>query len=62
MKQDDKNDETSNVSMEISQDPDDAEDPDMSNVYEFNDGEDPTQKKTIKEVSLKNKLKIICLY
>lgn len=45
VKQDDKNDETSNVSMDISHDPDDPDDPDISNVYDFNDAEDPTQQK-----------------
>ncbi|XP_050519908.1 transcriptional repressor CTCFL-like isoform X1 [Daktulosphaira vitifoliae] len=40
VKQNDKNGESSNVSMEISQD--DPDDPDISNVYDFNDGEDPT--------------------
>lgn len=50
VKQNDKNDETSNVSMDISQEDHDVDDPDVSNVYDFNDGEDPT-KKTLKVVS-----------
>jgi len=40
------NDDTSNISMEISQD-----DPNVNNVYNFNDGEDPT-KKSFKVVRL----------
>lgn len=47
VKQSDKNDETSNVSMEISQEDPDPDDPDINNVYDFNDGEDPTKKSTI---------------
>lgn len=31
--------------MEIPQDDPDPDDPDVSNVYDFNDGEDPTQPK-----------------
>lgn len=49
VKQSEKNDETSNVSMDIPQDDRDPDDPDVSNVYDFNDGEDPT-KKTLKVV------------
>lgn len=44
VKQNDKNDDT-NVSMEIPQDDPDPDDPDVGNVYDFNDGEDPTQPK-----------------
>lgn len=44
VKQSDK-EESSNVSMEISQDDPDPDDPDVSNVYDFNDGEDPTNSK-----------------
>ena len=32
--------------MEISQEDPDPDDPDASNVYDFNDGEDPTQTQT----------------
>ncbi|VVC33795.1 Zinc finger C2H2-type,Zinc finger, RING/FYVE/PHD-type [Cinara cedri] len=39
----DKDDESPNVSMEISQDDPDPDDPDTSNVYDFNDGEDRNQ-------------------
>lgn len=54
VKQSDKNDETSNISMEISQD--DPDDPDVNNVYDFNDGEDPTlHKKPTIVVRLKKK-------
>jgi len=51
VKQNDKNDDTSNISMEISQDDPDPDDPDVNNVYDFNDGEDPT-KKSFKVVRL----------
>lgn len=49
VKQNDKNDEASNVSMDISQDDPDPDDPDVGNVYDFNDGEDPS-KRTLKVV------------
>lgn len=47
MKQSDKNDETSNISMEITQDDVDPDDPDTSNIYDFNDGEDQSKKSII---------------
>lgn len=51
VKQSDKNDETSNVSMEVvSQDDPDPDDPDINNVYDFNDGEDPLHHKKILKV------------
>lgn len=43
MKQNDKHDD----SMEIPQDEPDPDDPDVGNVYDFNDGEDPTKKSAI---------------
>jgi len=43
--------------MEISQDDPDPDDPDVNNVYDFNDGEDPTlPKKQEIIVSLKKKI------
>lgn len=56
VKQSDKSNETSNLSMEITQD--DPDDSDVNNVYDFNDGEDPTQKKPTIVVRLKN----ICIF
>lgn len=47
VKQSDKNDETSNISMEITQDDVDPDDPDTSNIYDFNDGEDQSKKSII---------------
>lgn len=54
VKQNDKNDETSNVSVDMSHDDPDPDDPDVSNVYDFNDGEDPS-KRAFKIVRYKKK-------
>lgn len=45
MEQNDNNDDTSNVITEFPQDDPNLDNPDISNAYDFNDGQDLTQQK-----------------